>query len=150
MPYHLAQANASRMRFPLDAPEMADFIALLDETNELADRSEGFVWRLKGAEGNYATDIRVFDDPRILFNMSVWTSVETLKAFTYRTQPHADVLRRRLEWFEPNAEASYALWWIPAGTLPTPEEGRARLEHIRRHGDSEHAFSFRALRRPPG
>jgi Domain of unknown function (DUF3291) len=34
------------------------------------------------------------------------------------------------------------LWWIPAGHIPTPQEGQERLEYLRTHGESEYAFSF--------
>jgi len=43
---HLAQYNIGRVLYDLGDPEMADFIAQLDEVNGLKDRSEGFVWRL--------------------------------------------------------------------------------------------------------
>lgn len=46
----------------------------------------------------------------------------------------------RLE--EINALADHALWWIPAGHIPTEEEGKAKLAHIREHGPSQSAFTF--------
>jgi len=54
---NLAQVNIARLKAPLASPELADFVARLDEINALADRSLGFVWRLQGAAGN-ATDLR--------------------------------------------------------------------------------------------
>src|SRR2546430_16165824 len=49
---HLAQINIGRMRAPLDSQVMFGFMSRLDEINALAERSDGFVWRLQGAEGN--------------------------------------------------------------------------------------------------
>ena len=40
-------------------------------------------------------------------------------------------------------ETIIALWWVPAGHIPTIEEGIARLEHLRANGPSPHAFTFR-------
>ena len=97
MTAHLAQVNIARMRGPLESAVMADFVARLDEINALADASPGFVWRLQTSEGN-ATYLRPYDDDRILFNMSVWRSLEDLRAYVYRSA-HAEVLRRRAEWF---------------------------------------------------
>ena len=52
-------------------------------------------------------------------------------------------MRRRREWFERMAEAYVVLWWVPAGTTPTVVEARDRLEHLRLHGPTPHAFTFR-------
>ena len=112
--WHLAQLNIGRMVAPIDAPEVADFVANLEPINALADRSAGFVWRLKTDAGN-ATSIHAFDDALLLLNMSVWESLETLRAFTYTTA-HTDVLRRRKEWFERLEVAHLVLWWIPPAT----------------------------------
>ena len=143
--YHLAQVNVARMRAPLDHVLMTDFVAQLDRINGLADATPGFVWRLQTTEGN-ATAIRAYDDPLILFNLSVWESLEALQGFVYRSE-HVGVMQDRQRWFERFDGPYYALWWVPAGHIPTVEEAKARLEHLRRHGESATAFSF--LRRFP-
>ena len=76
--YRLAQINIGRMRAPLDDPMMHGFVARLEEINQLAEAAPGFVWRLQSAEGD-ATALRPFEDERILINMSVWESIETLQ-----------------------------------------------------------------------
>jgi hypothetical protein len=138
--YHLAQINIGRLKAPMDAPETAGFAGALDRINALADTQPGFVWRLVG-EGNNATDIAAFDDPMMLLNMSVWTDIESLAAFVYRTG-HRDVMRRRAEWFH-KVEVFMCLWWVPIGHIPTPEEAIARLETLRRLGPTAEAFTFR-------
>ena len=52
----------------------------LDLVNALAERSEGFVWRLKDDSGN-ATNFRPFPDPQMAVNLSVWESVEALERY---------------------------------------------------------------------
>lgn len=139
--YHLAQVNIGRIRGPIDGPIMAGFVARLDELNALADGSPGFVWRLQTDEGN-ATAVHVYEDDRILLNLSVWESVEALHAYVYRSA-HAQPLRDRLQWFEKPEQPIMAMWWIPAGHIPTPEEAKERLEHLRVHGPTEYAFGFK-------
>jgi hypothetical protein len=97
--YHLAQVNIAQMEGLLDSVLMSGFVARLDEINALADRSAGFVWRLQTDVGN-ATYLQPYVDNRILFNLSVWKTVEALKSYVYQTA-HAEVLRERRQWFDP-------------------------------------------------
>jgi hypothetical protein len=129
------------MLAPVTAPEIADFMAALDPINALADAAPGFVWRLQTGEGN-ATSIHAFDDELMLLNMSVWESIESLRAFTYTTA-HTEVLRRRREWFERLDVSHLVLWWVPAGHIPSIEEALDRLDRIRRDGPTPLAFTFR-------
>jgi hypothetical protein len=36
------------------------------------------------------------------------------------------------------------LWWVPAGHIPSVEEAQERLEHLRLHGPTPYAFTFKA------
>jgi len=143
MPSHIAQVNIARMKEPLESPAMASFVARLDEINALADSSPGFVWRLQTPEGN-ATYLRPYEDERILFNLSVWESVDALKDYVYRTA-HAELLRDRRSWFDQFAGAAVALWWVPAGHIPDVNEAKERLAHLEEHGPSPFAFTFKTL-----
>src|SRR5882672_1935706 len=105
MTYHLAQINIARLVAPLDDPRIAEFVALLEPINALADEASGFVWRLQSETGN-ATDIAYNNDPFVIVNMSVWESVEALRDFAYRSQ-HAAVFRDRAKWFEKAAKPMY-------------------------------------------
>lgn len=147
--WHLAQLNVARARGPMDGPVMAEFADALDEINALAEKSEGFVWRYQDETGS-ATATRAFDDPDILLNLSVWTSVEALHSYVYRSD-HTPFLRRRAEWFTSvEGLPTVVMWWIPAGTLPTIDESIERLERLRDHGPSADAFTFRGRFDPPG
>jgi hypothetical protein len=139
---HLAQINIGRMKGPLEDPVMAGFVARLDEINALADRSPGFIWRLQTTEGN-ATYLRPFDDDRIIVNMSVWESIEHLRGYVY-SSAHAELLRQRRDWFERFDRIAVALWWIPAGRIPSIDEGKKRLASIEHHGPTPFAFAFGA------
>jgi hypothetical protein len=137
----IAQVNIARMKAALEDPVMAGFVARLEEINALADRSPGFVWRLQTDSGN-ATYLRPYDDDRILFNMSVWESVEALKRYVYYTA-HVEVFRQRQAWFEKFAGAYMALWWIPKGHTPGIDEAKQRLAHLEAHGPTAFAFTFK-------
>jgi hypothetical protein len=138
--YHLAQVNVGRVVAPMDSPEMAGFVSQLQPINALADSSAGFVWRLQTETGD-ATAIQPYEDPRININLSVWESVDVLKEFVYKSG-HIAPLRDRLKWFEKPTEAHLAMWWIPAGHVPTVEEAKERLQFRRTWGDTAVAFSF--------
>jgi hypothetical protein len=138
--YYLAQINIALMKAPLHDPIMAEFANALNAVNAVADRSPGFVWRLEDAEGN-ATNIRAFDDPNILVNLSVWQSVESLKTYVYQSL-HGEFFVRRRTWFKKYPGAHFAMWWIPAGHTPSVAEAREKLDYLNQHGDSETAFTF--------
>ena len=135
------------MRAPLDDPLMAGFVARLEPLNALADASPGFVWRLQTEAGD-ATEIDVFGDELILFNMSVWESIEALESYVYMSN-HVQAVQQRSDWFERPKRSPFVLWWIEEGCKPTIEEGKARLEKLWADGPTPHAFTFRRRFDPP-
>jgi hypothetical protein len=152
MKHHLAQVNLAYMRAAQDDPLLADFVAQLDSINALAESSAGFVWR-------YVSDTRIdsdreFHDTRVLFNMSLWDSVEALHAFTYRSN-HAKVFAARMKWFEEwkdrvrtlqelgESTPGVGLWWVPAGYIPTTEEAKAKLRLLGKNGPCPEVFTFK-------
>lgn len=142
MHYHIAQLNVAQLLQPIDHPDTQEFKDNVPRINLLAEGSEGFVWRLKDAEE--AAQPPVFEDATIISTLSVWTSPDLLKQYAYKTE-HGAFFKRRKAWFAPMSEANYVLWWIPVGHKPTNAEARERLLHLRQHGETEFAFSFRQL-----
>jgi Domain of unknown function (DUF3291) len=136
---HLAQFNIARIRYPLDDPRMAEFVDNVARVNALAKTIEGFVWRLQDESG-HAMNMKVYDDARILPNLTLWENVEALERFVWQTL-HRRFYGRREEWFE-RIETSLALWWVPAGHRPTMAEGVERLEHLKVYEPSEFAFGW--------
>lgn len=143
MEYHLAQLNVATALAPMDSPVMRDFVDNLERINSLGESSPGFVWRMKDETGS-ATAIPVYDDPNIIANLTVWQDVESLKSFLFKTD-HAHFLKRKKEWFKPVKQATYVLWWIPAGQIPTLFEAKEKLTYLRAHGETVNAFSFKKL-----
>ena len=139
---HLAELNVAHLRAPIDSPEIAEFVALLEPINAVADEAPGFVWRLKESETDpTATVIHDYGD-HLLINFSVWESLDALWNYTYRSD-HLEVLRRRREWFLRLAEPYMVMWWVPEGHIPSLAEGMRRLELLRAEGPSPRAFTFK-------
>ena len=146
--WEIAQLNVGRAVAPLDEAPMAGFMARLDEINALAERSPGFVWRLKGDSGNN-TDYKVDGgDPLFIVNLSVWASLDELHAFTYRSD-HREVFARRYDWFERRTVPNTVIWWQPAGTIPDVQDALRRLAILAREGPSPEAFTFKSRFPPP-
>jgi len=141
MESYLAQVNIAKMIAPIDSPVMAAFVANLDKINAVAENSEGFIWRLKD-DSNNATAIKIFDDDFLIVNMSVWENPQSLFQFVYQSS-HMEVFKRRKEWFERMPEMHMAQWYIPGGHLPAIAEAIERLLHLRTHGETPFAFSFK-------
>ena len=139
--WHLAQINIGKLVAPEGDPRVQPFFDALDRVNALAESSPGFVWRLTG-EGNNATDLQPTADPLLILNMSVWQDAESLYQFVYRSS-HTEVMIRRREFFERFGGAFQALWWVPAGTVPSVNDGLSRLWHLERFGPTSHAFTFK-------
>lgn len=133
---------------PRGDPRVAGFFDALDAINSLAEGSPGFVWRLQDEAGD-ATNIQTTVDPLLLINVSVWSDVESLFDYVYRSD-HTTFLAGRKEWFEPLGSVSTALWWVPRGHRPNADEGFAKLWHLDRFGPSPYAFTFKSRFASPG
>lgn len=138
--YHIAQVNMAYALAPLGDPRLAAFSAQLDQIYALAEASPGFIWRLK-AEDFSSSSPDLPTDERLFATISVWSTIEALRAFTYQGE-HVQVMRRRREWFVPLKGAYIALWWVPAGHTPDLAEVKERMDYLRLHGPTPFAFSF--------
>jgi Domain of unknown function (DUF3291) len=138
--HHIAQFNTSHMRAPLESPLMAGFTDQLDAVNSLADAHPGFIWRLTGEDPNDPAILSLGENR--LVNISVWRDIASLSDYAYRSN-HAAALRRRSDWFLTQSRAALVLWWLKAGSVPTVAEAVERLDHLRTHGPTPRAFTFR-------
>jgi hypothetical protein len=138
--YQLAQLNIAKMKFAIDDPGMSGFVARLDDINALADSAPGFIWRLQTEEGD-ATGIDYFGTDRLV-NMSVWTDLDSLHNYIYRSA-HNEVMALRKQWFDRMTEAYSVLWWVVENHIPTLEEASEHLECLRLQGPGPGAFTFK-------
>ena len=145
--YHLVQLNIAKMKYPIEAPEMIDFVDNLENINALAENSPGFVWRLQTDDGD-ATGIDFFGSDKLV-NMSIWSDVESLHNYVYKSA-HAKIMSKRKEWFHRVEEAYTVLWWVPEGVSPSLDEARSKLELLKTQGPTAQAFSIKQAFPSPG
>ena len=144
---HLAELNVGRLLAPTDDPRVAEFMAALDRVNGMGKRMPGFVWMMEGSgePGTGNTETKIGGDPQYVSNLTVWEDVKSLETFVWKTV-HKQFYDRRREWFEVLVEMHFVMWWVPAGHRPTLDEALARLDHLKRHGDTDHAFGWAHLK----
>ena len=138
--FHLAQINVAQAKDHMESSTMQGFVSRLDEINAIADHADGFVWRLQTEEGD-AISIQAFEDERLIVNMSVWQDVASLKHYVYKSM-HVELIQARDAWFDKIQTVHQALWWVPAGHIPSVDEGKARLALLQGKGPSAEAFTF--------
>lgn len=140
--FHLVHVNIAIAKYDYDDSRFAGFVDNLDRINAAADRSPGFVWRYV-TDDDDAQAKRLFANDALLFNMSVWESVESLRQFSYESA-HLGILRQRGDWFIPQDYPIVALWWQPAGQIPSIVESKRRLDCLAKLGPTADAFTFRS------
>ncbi|MFV0385056.1 DUF3291 domain-containing protein [Paracoccus sp. (in: a-proteobacteria)] len=145
--HHLAELNVGRLVAPTGDPRVAEFMAGLDRINGMGRRMPGFVWMMEGSgePGTGNTENKIGGDPQFVSNLTVWENAESLEKFVWQTA-HRQFYERRAEWFELLGQMHFVMWWVPAGHKPTLDEALARLDHMREHGDGDHAFGWSWLK----
>ncbi len=139
--YHLAQLNIASFREPAMSTVNKDFHGAIDSVNAVAESQPGFVWRLVD-DGPARAGISLFENPDMLVNLSVWTDMESLMKFVYRTPEHRAIMRRREEWFD-HVDINMVLWWVKAGETPSLKDAAEKLDLLAAQGPSEDAFTFK-------
>jgi hypothetical protein len=84
----------------------------------------------------------------VIVNMSTWQSIDALTSFVFGSF-HAEVMRRRREWFSLMRNPTTVLWWVPAGHRPSLDEAEERLTTLRTLGPTTRAFTLRHPATPP-
>ena len=85
---------------PADDVQMKGFFQRLDAINNVARGADGFIAMLSDADSTVAsggTGISSFPEGWYV-NLSLWRDIESFQKFVY-TGAHANVLRRKHEWF---------------------------------------------------
>ena len=118
---------------------MSAFVDQIPTINSLAEKSPGFIWRWV-EEANSQVE-EVFGERALVVNMTVWENRDALLDFTYRSG-HADVYKRRKEWFSRLKDNHMACWYTSETEIEL-EEARKRLAYLDRHGETPYAFTLR-------
>lgn len=137
----LAQVNIAELLHPPGDPRVAAFVDNVALINGLAERADGFVWRLQD-KGEVEA---IFDNPLMTATLSIWQSPEHLERFVWKTV-HKKFYGRRAEWFSHLKSHYLAMWFVEDGERPTLQEGKARLDHLDAHGSTDYAFDWPYLK----
>ena len=136
----IAQMNWGRLRHALDHPNMAEFNAALDVVYGMAETHRGFIWRIPDARAEEQLAALGYDN-RMSATVSVWETVEDLRAFTYKSD-HAAYLAQKAKWFAPPAPPQLVLWDVPRDSQPSFAEAFRRLEMLKRNGPTADAYGW--------
>ena len=139
----IAQLNISVWKIDDTSAAAAPFNDNVERMNALAERSDGFIWRLLD-EGRDANGRNVIGGPETLMTLSVWQSAAQLEAFAFSTV-HRKIYVRKAEFFAKLQSHHLVLWNIEAGHRPTLDEAKVRLDHLNKHGNTDFAFDWAHL-----
>ncbi|MDE2253929.1 MAG: DUF3291 domain-containing protein [Betaproteobacteria bacterium] len=146
MRYQLAQLNIAVAKAPLHSPEMHDFVAHRERIRALAKAEQGFVWQHE-TDADAAGVLLEATNP-VLFNLSIWRSLDALIGFVYKSE-HAEYLRRRKEWFARLSQPHVVLWWVAESHRPSVREAKSKLDLLASCGPTAEAFAFKRIFAPP-
>jgi heme-degrading monooxygenase HmoA len=143
--YELAQFNLARLAIEVDDPVLQSFFDAVAPVEAQAETTNGYLWRDQYF-GQLLQPGPFADDE--LATMTMWTSVESLRGFTY-SGAHREAFLARRSWFVKPKPPSMVLWWLPAGTRPTPDNALQKLAALAADGPTPAAFSFAQTFPPP-
>lgn len=136
----VAQMNCGRLIFDPGDKRLEEFEDNLSKIYTLAERSPGFIWRVP--DETIAEDLTAGGfDRRTSATVSVWQTYADLLCFTFQSA-HGQFVDRRREWFERVDGPQLVIWSVAAGDRPGFSEALRRLDHLKTHGATPHAFGW--------
>lgn len=158
----LAHLNVVRPTVPLDSRGEKEqyFFQQLQHIYPTARSFDGLKWHTHGArrpDGSYMAlhELLVFkaasasENPHVM-TMAVWEEMRALHRFAYRLADHVEGMQRLRDWVDRSEGATVVMWWVERGKRVQLEEGWERLQHLRAHGASPHAFTLQQRFDAPG
>ena len=139
----LAVLNVGKQRAHMDDPIMAEFAAATPPVNALAQATPGFIWSFDNDDPAVRLTVpELMEDPLLMPQLSVWRDLRSLRHFAFKSG-HAIYYKRRREWFDEIPPPFSVLWWSNADGLPSMADAFERLRHLRDHGPTKFAFTFK-------
>jgi len=145
--YSLVQANFAYWKDDVPSIFMQSFIGQANAIHELVEKSPGFVWRYSSDDVVDMHVAKIFGSKKIIFNMSVWHSLEDLKSFSF-TGIHLSAMKQKTDWFDEIRGRGSVLWWIDKSKTPTVEQAKEKLDLLAEKGPTVDAFTFGKLFEP--
>lgn len=144
----IAQLNIGRLLADADDPLVAEFINNIERINQLGKNADGFLWMMEGSSEAGNTENYLYDDPRMVANLTLWRDIEALRAFAFKSE-HVEIMRKRSLWFEKLPKAHFVMWEVDDNHQPTLEEALERLEFFRENGATDDAFDWAYVKTNP-
>jgi heme-degrading monooxygenase HmoA len=141
---YLAEFNIGRLLQPPGHPDVAEFINNVERVNTIAERSPGFVWRLKRDEMQLPEN-HINIDKQTVYTWSVWENAATFENFVFKTV-HSQFHKKGHEWFEAHEKPQVVFWPIEVSHKPTAPEAMAKLKKYQDGGPSNEAFGWTELK----
>ena len=132
--------NFGKMLYPIDDPRMMEFAESLDNVYKLAEGSPGFVWRIPDEQISDELSGCGYDECTSA-TVSVWSSYESLKDFTFAGL-HGTYLSRSAEWFSKIESAQLVVWPVTIDERPSFVDAIAKLKYLEIHGNTDSAFGW--------
>lgn len=142
--YYLVQTNIARWHNHLEESVIEEFNSQIDAVNKHAEVNDGFIWRYESNDNGM--EVKGAFGDKIVFNMSIWDSLESLRNFSYKGQ-HSELMNNKQRWFMKLNQATACLWWIPKteideGSYPSVATAKQKLDQVDQYGPSRAAFTF--------
>ena len=141
---HLAELNISSWKIDPESHDAMGFVRNVARVNGLAERSDGFVWRLLDEGRDSQGRNGVCKDANTIMTLSVWETPQQLEQFVWNTV-HKKIYNGKQQWFHAMESHHLVMWWVDDGHRPTVEEARERLDHLNNNGNSDFAFGWSHL-----
>ena len=151
MPHRLAFFTVGIMHEPVGHPRTQGFLDRVPGVYAAADASAGFhsrsirdvsTWKHSWGDPVVPQCYPKVDDlEQFAMTLSLWDSLESVAAFTYKG-PHGEALANRRDWFQSLGLPPYVAWWVSDDQQVNWKEAAERLDHLHSHGSSAFAFSF--------
>lgn len=139
---YLAHVNIGLWKPDANRADYESFVEMGAHVNNHAATQKHLKWQFGTQFYQDPNVMRVFAEPRMILNLSVWDNFDALKVFVYQ-HAHLDAIKSRDSWFEKLEKPSYALWWVDENKMPTLEDAKEKLGLIEKLGSTAEAFDFK-------
>ncbi|MEM7630657.1 MAG: DUF3291 domain-containing protein [Pseudomonadota bacterium] len=152
--YMLVHLNVVRPlgAFTASHPNAVYFFSQLPAIFARAKADDGMLWHAHAArtpagayadmDGLLALRTKRTEDNFHILTMAAWQDAAALHRFAYRDPLHREGMKALRDWVDRSDGPTMVLWWERRGTRVALEEAWTRLQHLRAHGPTRHAFTL--------